>query len=300
MKNILSILIILFVSVSMFSCMDVIDLEVKEGVSQLAVDALVNNKTAVQTIKLTLSQGYFDNSSVKHALGATVFVFDQDSVAFQFKDLKNTGVYTYDATKKPLNKIGKQYLLYISYGGEEYTSISKLNRVPKIDSISYEVDKLTVKPENGPQEGFKPQFYANDIVGDGDCYWVKSAKNSKYFSKATQIQVAYDAGFSPNSKTDGLLFILPIRTSVGQELFSDKDTLKVDLFSITLEQFYYLQLVQQISQDGSLFSTPLSNIPTNIQNRNEKSSKKALGFFGMSAVSTLSSIIDKNKAKPKQ
>ena len=76
MKNILSILIILFISVSMFSCMDVIDLEVKEGVSQLAVDALVNNKTAVQTIKLTLSQGYFDNSSVKPALGATVFVFE--------------------------------------------------------------------------------------------------------------------------------------------------------------------------------------------------------------------------------
>jgi hypothetical protein len=247
-----------------------------------------------------LTQGYFDNSTIKPALGARVIVFDQDSVAHEFKDLKNDGNYSYDAKIKPLSKIGKQYALYINYGGEEYYSLSKLNRVPKIDSINYEVEKLPVKPDNGPQEGFLPQFYAKDFEGEGDCYWVKGAKNNKYFSKATEIQVAYDAGFSPGSKTDGLLFILPIRTSVGRELYSDKDTLKVDLYSITQEQFYYLQFVQQVSQDGSLFSTPLANIPTNVINMNEKSTKKAVGFFGISAVSSLEAIIDKNKAKPKK
>ena len=300
MKKTLSILIILFISVSIFSCTDVIEIDVKDGVVQLAVDALVNNKKETQTIKLTLTQGYFDNSTIKPALGANVIVFDQDSVAYQFKDLKNNGIYTYDATKNPLNKIGKQYALYVAYGGEEYVSLSKLNRVPKIDSINYQVESFPVKPENGPQEGFQPQFYANDPQGEGDCYWVKSAKNNKYFSKPSEITVAYDAGFSPGSKTDGLLFILPIRTSVGRELYSDKDTLKVDVYSTTVEQFYYLQLISQVSQPGSLFSTPLSNIPTNITNRNTSSSKKAIGFFGMSAVSSMEAIIDKSKAKPKK
>ncbi len=300
MKNIFLILIILFISVSVFSCTDVIDIDVEEGVSQLSVDALVNNKAETQTIKLTLTQGYFDNSAIKPALGATVYVFDQDSVMHEFKDLKNDGVYTYNGKNKPLNKIGKQYALYINYGGEEYVSISKLNRVPKIDSINYEVEKLPIKPENGPQEGFLPQFYANDFVGEGDCYWIKAAKNNKYFSKATEIQVAYDAGFSPGSRTDGLLFILPIRTSVARELYSDKDTLKVDVYSITQEQFFYLQFVQQVSQDGSLFSTPLANIPTNVVNRNANSTKKAVGFFGISAVNSMETIIDKNKAKPKK
>jgi Domain of unknown function (DUF4249) len=300
MKNIRILFTIYFLSAFLFSCTDVIDIDIKEGVSQLSVDALVNNKAETQTIKLTLTQGYFDNSLIKPALGATVYVFDQDSVAYQFKDLKNTGVYTYDASKKPLNKIGKQYALYVNYSGEEYVSISKLNRVPKIDSINYEVTELPVKPENGPQNGFQPQFYAKDFDGEGDCYWIKSAKNNKYFSKSNQIQVAYDAGFSPGSKSDGLLFILPIRTSIGRELYADKDTLKVDVYSITQEQFYYLQFVQQVSQDGSLFSTPLANIPTNIVNRKSSSTKKAVGFFGMSAVSSMEAIIDKNKAKPKK
>lgn len=300
MKNIRILFSIYFLSVFLFSCTDVIDIDVEEGVSQISVDALVNNKAETQTIKLTLTQGYFDNSAIKPALGATVFVFDQDSVAYEFKDLKKDGVYTYDGKNKPLNKIGKQYALYINYGGEEFISVSKLNRVPKIDSINYEVEKLPVKPENGPQEGFLPQFYAKDFEGEGDCYWIKAAKNNKYFSKATEIQVAYDAGFSPGSRTDGLLFILPIRTSVARELYSDKDTLKVDVYSITQEQFYYLQFVQQVSQDGSLFSTPLANIPTNVVNRNANSTKKAVGFFGISAVSSMETIIDKNKAKPKK
>jgi len=299
MKKIFVIISVAFASFSLFSCEDVVDLEVQEGVSQLAVDALVTNKAESQTIKLTLSQAYFDNTPVKPALGATVTVFDEDSVAHEFVDIKSNGNYVYDATQKPLNKIGKQYALYIKYQGEEYVSLSKLNRVPKIDSIDYKVERFPIKPDNGPQDGFQPQFYANDFEGEGDCYWIKSAKNNKYFSKSTQISVSYDGGFSAGSKTDGLLFILPIRQSLGGELYSDKDTLTVDVYSVTKEQFYYLQIVQQVSSNGGLFATPLSNLPTNIINYNSQSTKKAIGFFGISAVSSAQAIIDKSKAKPK-
>ena len=300
MKNIFLIILIAFVSVSLFSCEDVVDIDVQEGVSQLTVDALINNKAQAQSIKLSLSQAYFDNSPVKPALGATVRVFDEDSVAYDFIDLKNDGNYVYDGKTKPLNKLGKQYVLYIKYQDEEYVSLSKLNRVPKIDSINYAVEKFPIKPDNGPQEGFQPQFYAHDFEGEGDCYWIKAAKNHKYFNKSNQISVAYDAGFSPGSKSDGLLFILPIRQSLGGELYSDKDTLTVDLYSITKEQFYYLQIVNQVSNNGGLFATPLSNIPTNILNYNAQSTKKAVGFFGIMAVSSAEAVIDKAKAKPKE
>lgn len=300
MKNRILSLLITIVSVSLFSCEDIVDIDVQEGVSQLAVDGLITNKAEKQTIKLSLSQAYFDNSPVKPALGATVTVFDEDSVAHDFVDIKSDGNYVYDGTTKPLAKLGKQYVLYIKYAGEEYVSLSKLNRVPKIDSINYAVEKFPIKPDNGPQDGFQPQFYAHDFEGEGDCYWVKAAKNHKYFNKSTQISVAYDAGFSPGSKTDGLLFILPIRQSLGGELYSDKDTLTVDLYSITREQFYYLQIVQQVSSNGGLFATPLSNIPTNILNYNSQSTKKAVGFFGIMAVTSAEAVIDKSKAKPKE
>lgn len=299
MKNIILSILVTVTSFSLFSCEDVVEIDVQDGVSQLAVDALITNKAETQTIKLTLSQPYFDNTDPKPALGATVTVFDEDSVAHEFVDLKSDGNYVYNGKLKPLDKIGKQYVLYIKYENEEYVSLSKLNRVPKIDSIDYKVERFPIKPDNGPQDGFQPQFYAHDFEGEGDCYWIKAAKNHKYFNKSNQISVAYDAGFSPGSKTDGLLFILPIRVSLGGELYSDKDTLTVDLYSITKEQFYYLQIVQQVSSNGGLFATPLSNLPTNILNYNAQSTKKAVGFFGISAVSSAQTVIDKNKAKPK-
>ena len=52
--------------------------------------------------------------------------------------------------------------------------------------------------------------------------------------------------------------------------------------------------------NGGIFGTPPANIPTNIFTLNSSSKNKALGFFAVSSVSKFETIIDKNKAKPKQ
>ncbi len=300
MKKNIKIMAFFCIAILVASCEDVVQLKVKEGISQLSVDAMITNLNQTQSIKLNLSQGYFDNAMFKPALGATVKIFNEDSVAFEFKDLKNNGIYTYFPKNNELNRVGSRYALYIKYQNEEYYSIAKLNRVPKIDSITYETESLAFAPENGPKEGFVPQFYAKDFEGEGDCYWIKSEINHQYSQNTQQLNLAYDAGFSPGSKTDGLMFILPIRSGISNQLLVDKDTLNVDIYSIGVEQFYYLQGIQQISRNGGLFATPLSNLPSNLINLNPKSDKKALGFFGLSAVSSAQTIIDKSKAKPKK
>lgn len=289
-------------SILFISCEDVIDISVKDGVSQLVVDAWITDANTEQKVVLTNSQAFFDNSPAKPVLGATVIVFDEDSLAYPFVDLKNNGVYTYTPKNgKSFNQIGKRYALYIKNGSEEYYSISQLNRVPKIDSVSYQEFKFPVAPpDSTPQEGYLAEFYANDAKGEGDCYWVKYGKNSKLANKATQIVIAYDAGFSPGSKSDNLMFIKPIRQSVnGLGLFEDKDTLNASLYSITPEAYYYLLQVRQETTNGGIFATPPANIPTNILNRNANSKNKAIGFFAMSAVSNVQTIVDKSKAKPK-
>ncbi|MDP5140386.1 MAG: DUF4249 domain-containing protein, partial [Spirosomaceae bacterium] len=45
---------------------------------------------------------------------------------------------------------------------------------------------------------------------------------------------------------------------------------------------------------------PSANIPTNIVNRNATSPKTAIGWFGVSSVSQLSTTIDKAKARPEE
>ena len=295
------ILLIIGISASLISCEQVIDLEVKEGVNQLVVDAWLTDEIKEQSVKLTVSQPYFEESDPKPALGAEVIVYNQDSTAHVFTDRDNDGIYTYKPEVGKFLKENEQVALYVKYQNEEYYSLSQLKRVPKIDSVGYEVFSFPITPpDGGPKDGFLAQFYANDITGAGDTYLVRSYKNDTLRFKPTDITLAYDAGFSPGSKSDGLMFILPIRQSLNQTLFLDKEKLKVELFSIPTEAYYYLLQLRQESSNGGIFATPLSNIPTNIFNLDNKSSQKALGAFIVSKVRTFETVIDKNKAKPKQ
>jgi len=284
------------------ACEDVIDVETISAETQLVIDAWVTDESKPQTIKLTLTQPYFDQSTVKPAKGATVIVFSEDSIPYPFVDLKNDGNYVWQPTiaGQKILQVGKQYALYVKYEGEEYFSISKANRVPPIDSINYFKEKLPVAPSDGErQEGYQVDFFARDFKGNGDCYWVKAYRNDTLFNKPNQIITVYDASFSAGGSADGFLFILPIRAAVTPSLYKATDKVKVEVFSIPVEAFYFLQLVVATSQTGGIFATAPSNIPTNIQNLNEKSKKKVLGFFAVSAVSSLTTTIDPNKAIPK-
>ncbi len=287
----------------LFGCEDVIEKEVKSGVSQLVVDAFINDQQIDQKIVLNTSQGYFDNSAPKPVLGATVIVVDEDSVAHQFFDERRNGNYIWkpNATQKALNKIGKQYLLYIQYDGQEYISLSKLNRVPKIDSLTYFKDTLAIKPQTTSQFGFTGEFYARDFKGEGDCYQIKSSIDGKP-KKASNFTLAYDGAFRPGSKADGLIFILPIRRAVNPDtlaLLQDGQFAKVEIASLTQEAFFYLSLLQQESGNAGLFAVPSVNLPSNVVNRNEKSDKKPLGFFSISATSSFVVKVDKDRAVPK-
>ena len=72
----------------------------------------------------------------------------------------------------------------------------------------------------------------------------------------------------------------------------------MDLYSVSLEGYYFLNQVRNESANQGLFATAPSNIYTNVINTNT-TGRKALGFFGAAAISTSSEVIDAKKAKPK-
>jgi hypothetical protein len=301
----LSILAILFIA-TLTSCEDVIDLEVRDGVEQLVVDAWLTDTESRHVVKLTLSQPYFDNSPPPPALGATVIVFSQDSTAYQFIDKEGSGEYTYESPdgKSLIRNLGESYALYVNYEGEEYVSLAQLNPVPKIDSIAYEAFTLPIVLDDSlPSSGFIAQFYATDFLGRGNAYWVRYRKNGVLDNSPDDLILSFDGGFTPGADTDGLQFILPIRQSInsfGEGLYQDGDSLDVELYSLSLEAYFFLFQVVQESSNGGIFAVPSANIPTNIVNRNSASPKTAIGWFGVSSVSKLSTVIDKAKAKPEQ
>ncbi|UBM57513.1 DUF4249 domain-containing protein [Marinilongibacter aquaticus] len=288
-----SILFVVFLS----ACEDVIQLDIPDkGETKLVVDAWITNIHDDKRVKLSLSQPYFDTAEPSPASGATVILFESDSTAHEFVESGTSGEYWLKREDTGFLRKQGQYALYIKYQGSEYASLSAMKRVPQIDSINYEFFEFPIAPDDQPKEGYLAQFYSRDISGEGDSYWIRTTKNGQYINDPAQISTAYDAGFSPNSKSDGLLFIQPIRQSINDGLYLHGDSIKVEVWSITNEAFYFLNQVRQQSSNGGIFATPSANVITNIVPLNENAGMQAVGFFGVSQVSEMQTVVDSTKA----
>ncbi|NOT76720.1 MAG: DUF4249 domain-containing protein [Cyclobacteriaceae bacterium] len=289
--------IILFFSLLLLSCEDKINPALESAAPLLVVDAWLNNKPGSQVIILTQSQPYFESTNPPGVSGADVTVTDDKGKVFTFvEDGSNAGYYRWTP---PVNEVfgtvGNKYSLSIKVNGEIFEASSAMGRVPVIDSLTYDTEKRTGSTDSLT----RGQFWATDPEGSGDTYWIRTYKNGVYLTKPSEINVAYDAGFSGGGVADGVVFITPIRRGInsrdedadGRNVspIVSGDSLNVQIHSVTLSAFNYLnQVAIQTDRPGGfqeLFSTPLANVSTNITNTNANGSK-ALGFFNVSAVSS--------------
>ncbi len=273
------------------------------GKTALVVDAFINDLPEKQKVVLTSTQYYFDNSGPKMATGATVILTDLNTrQSFSFLE-GNVGEYYSASNGNEFIITGHAYQLNVSYKNENYVSYSFVNRVVPIDSITFEASK---KPSGEEIPGyFEAEFWAEDIEGAGDRYWIRSYKNDVRFTDANHLGIAYDASSFSTGETDGVTFILPLR----QFFINEQDTTKkwkpeqkitVEICSITKEAAFFLaQVVTQSSLGsgtgvggaiGALFATPPANVPTNIKNIDD-SGNKAVGFFCTSAVYRANTIV---------
>lgn len=282
------------------SCEDVINLKTDDGPPQLVVDGWLTNEPGQQAITLSWSSSYFDNTAPKPVLGALVTVTDDKGKIYKFEDLAGNGKYVWGkTTADTLGHVGRTYSLKVVNGTDTFTAKSELKRVPTVDSVVYRHEKYPFKPDKGPQEGFVASFYARDIEGTGDTYWIKPMIRGKaVVEKAANISIAYDAAFGAGAPSDGLIFILPLRESITTDsLYSAGAEVGVELHSVTYDAFEFLKQVGEQGANGGLFATPIANVRSNIINADPKG-PKALGFFSTSAVSRKQTIIDPEKARP--
>jgi hypothetical protein len=286
----------LFVALILSSCETTISPELEKVDPILVVDAWINNKPGNQVISLTQTQPYFDNTLPPGVSGATVTVTDSKGVVFLFiEDTANKGNYVWKPVgSQVFGTVGNSYKINIQVNGEVYEASSRMGRVPTVDSLTLKKND----PDQPNPDFYRAQFWGTDPVGTGDTYWIRAIKNGVLLNKPSDINVAYDAGFSAGGNFDGITFIPPIRGSVNPNDTDADDTalspyalgdsLYVEIHSVTVPAFNYLQEVEiQTNRPGGfseLFARPINNVSTNIVNLNPKG-KKAVGFFNVSAVS---------------
>lgn len=284
--------LLLMVSMICVNCEDVIDVEVDEAPSLVVVDAWLNNKEEAQTIKLTLSQPYFENEFADGIEGALVGI-ERSGELLVFED-QGKGIYTWEpAPGERIGQVGDTFNLGIELDGQVFASTSVMNRVPNIDSIVYEfrTDELI-----GP-DGIYAEFFARDLPGRGDTYWIKAFKNGQYLNKPSELNIAFDAGFDAGADSDGLVFLRPIRNLINRvpdednpeddimiPPFAEGDSIYVEIHSITNEAFTFLEIARDQMNNGAntIFSIPIANTRGNIVNT--ETGAFAIGMFNVSAV----------------
>lgn len=299
---------------SLWSCEDVIPIELPESEPIVVIDAWLNNKPETQKIQVLKTIPYFENSFLPGFNEAIVKVEDvTDEIIYDFSKTSEEGTFAWEptVTQPTFGKIGNDYRLVVQIGSDVYESFSSMNRVPVIDSIIYRFEK----GNSFFPDSYFAQFYALDPVGPGDTYWIKAWKNGEYLNLPSEINISYDAGGSPGALVDGLIFIQPIRDGINPfdqdeddeflAPYEPGDSVFVELLSINYDAYTFLNEVAiQTDRPGGfaeLFAQPLANVSSNIDVVDESSAaSQAIGFFNISAVTALGERLDPNNLPPKE
>lgn len=288
---------ILTIFIGIAACDDVVDIPLDTKDPFLVVDAFLTNTADTQRIVLNYTQPYLDNSKPDPVLDATVLVVELETDAiYNFSDEDNDGVYEwFPASGEKFGTIGNTYTLALQADGHSYGSISEMDSVPSLDSITFEYNKADAFIQ---EDWYYGEFWSTDLPGSGNTYWIKSFKNGEFLGKPEDINLAFDAAFGIDGEFDNLPFIQPIRTAITPfdneegnppSPYKIGDVVRVEIHAVSYDAWFFLFRVQDETAPlpgfAQLFANPLSNVPTNIFPETE--GLDVVGFFSVSAVSSL-------------
>ncbi|MBI1184744.1 DUF4249 family protein [bacterium] len=272
------------------ACTDPIDVKLDEGVSQLNVDAFINDKAEAQKVRLVMTTNYFDNNTILPVEDAVVTLLN-DSTAQEWSfSYDKEGYYTLPQTDNmvlPFNS----YTLKISHNGQHYSAHTMAMPTTPVDSITFE---LQVPNGPGTLDGYIGEFWGKDIPGMPNFYWIKTYVNDTFISDPNFLNVSYDAAQGQGS--DGLTFIPPIRRGITTfpNIFQKGDKVRVEILGITYETYNFLLEAQSQITNGGLFATPPYNVVTNITNDSgtDKVADQAVGWFSVATISSLEAVAE--------
>lgn len=263
MKNILYYFAIIITSFSLFSCEDVVDVDLQTAPPKLVIDANIKWEKGTlgneQKIKLTTTTDYY-SSVIPKVSGATVFITNSISTVFNFIETPNTGEYICTDFVPVINET---YTLTVISKGQTYTASEKLYATPEINRIEQKI----FSGFDGEQ--IQVKFFYDDNGAEDNFYLIGFKNNTIPFP---EYGTASDEFFQ------------------GNEMFgfyTDEDliagnVLKLSLQGISERYFNYMNKLLNIAgtNGGNPFAAPPSSLRGNIKNQTIRENYP-LGYFSL-------------------
>lgn len=242
-------LIIIITSILYVSCIDVIDVDLQTADSKLVIEASIDWEKGTsgneQTIKLSISEPYFDNTSSNNVTGASVKVTNDNSgTDFIFTD-QNNGKYI---TENFIPKLNQSYTLEVIYDGEIH--IAKETLMPVVD-----ISKITQSTEKGSNKNAIDVSVSFIDPADEENYYLMKFQEqedllptlyatSDEFTNGNEMTITYE-------KIDD--------EETNEEELKPGDILNIDLYGISKNYYNYIQILINQNEGNGLFnSTPVA------------------------------------------
>ncbi len=280
---------ILFIILSAFifsSCEKVVELKVDSGEPILIIDSQLSTEKEPWVVTLSLTQPYFDQSTIDYIGSATVTIADNNG---RTDTLNHTtdGVYVSDDSLAC--ESGMTYTLSVVYLNNTYTATEQCFYQEPIDFI-----RSYFLPE---ANGFIPKGYyvfqkSLEYEPEGDFYMWKIYQNDTNLLDQIGYQIENDenreGGYwniaidpdDPLKDIDRGVFPRPFPYN-----FEKGDSVRVEQYRISREYYNFIgEFSNQQNRSGTPFDPPPSNPKTNIIGG-------AYGFFSVVNVSSAEVVV---------
>ncbi|MBB4119535.1 hypothetical protein GGR32_001837 [Mesonia hippocampi] len=264
----------IFFSFLLFSCEDVIEVDLKTGEPKLVIDAEIQwqkeTDGSFQKIKLSRLTDYYNPTTPKVS-NAIVEIQNSTGEIFSFHESNTPGEYI---CNNFIPKLNETYTLTVEIDNQIYTATENLTSVPEITKVIQESGK----------------GISNEDISIAIFYQDPEDETNYYLTDFKTEHLYYREYILMNDDLQN-----------GKEIedsFSHEDLKPGDLVEIThrgiSEQFYnYMYLILE-STSGNPFATPPANIRGNIINK-QNPDNYALGYFRLSEINHLTyTVVEEN------
>jgi hypothetical protein len=223
-------------------CTEKIDLDLDSIPPAIVIEGRISNGTVLNYVRISESSPYLSDADNQPVLGATITLTED---GYYYCPLLWAG------------KLNSVYTLTVNYSGETYVAFDTIRPVTALDSLGYDYED---KPGTD-NDGYYVSLYAQEPAGFGNYYqW-------SYFSNGAE-----KAGLEWNASdefVDGNYINFQFEFDDQQEL---GDTVAVEMSSISLQYFKFVNQLLNQESSGNLFDTPPANVLGNFTNG-------AFGYF---------------------
>lgn len=272
-----SIIILLISAVFVFSCEEIVDVDVPKSKQRLVIDASINwekgSDGKKQEIKLTLSTPFFDEKTVP-ANGAIIEVKNSKGDIYVFNEFKKSGIYICD----DFNIVAdEQYTLVVNYENEIYEAKETMKSVVPIEFVE--------QKDDGGFEGktIELKAFYTDPKTIKNYYQFEFYKNKAF---SLPIINVYDDAYS-NGNT--------IFAFYTEETLKIGDTIDIKNYGISKQYYEFMSLLLQQSSEnsGGPFQTQPATVRGNCINITNPENFP-FGYFKLSEVANFNYIIKDN------